>query len=172
MRACQRSSASRKIGCRVDTKKPVQRAPSDQATGDQDQSKQEPVVRWPPESHAGKKRADENPNCPFNRVYVLSHCCLLGLSPASGPCPAPSRPEGRHWNCLSLTPTHHAAASYRPPTQTPPDYPIRCVSASSSVASGSLSPVTFFHCCSISSFAACSRNSGAAHSCTSKSFLM
>ena len=53
-----------------------------------------------------------------------------------------------------------------------PDYPTRCDDFSSSVALGSFSVVTFFHCSSSSSFAACSRNSGAAHFCTSKSFLM
>ena len=51
-------------------------------------------------------------------------------------------------------------------------YPIRCPDERSSVASGSFDMVVFFHCCSRSSFAACSRNSGAAHLCTSKSFLM
>jgi hypothetical protein len=54
----------------------------------------------------------------------------------------------------------------------PPDYPIRFESFSSSVVSGSFAMVTFFHCSSSSSFAACSKNSGAAHACTSKSFLM
>ena len=48
-----------------------------------------------------------------------------------------------------------------------PGYPIR-----SAEASGSLSPVTFFQRSSSSSFAAASRNSGAAHLYTSKSFLM
>jgi hypothetical protein len=36
---------------------------------------------------------------------------------------------------------------------------------------GILSSVVFFQRCSTSSLAACSRNSGAAHSCTSKSFV-
>ena len=53
-----------------------------------------------------------------------------------------------------------------------PAYPIRCDDARSSVVSGSFAVVAFFHCCSSSSFAACSRNSGAAHALTSKSFLM
>ena len=53
-----------------------------------------------------------------------------------------------------------------------PDYPTRRDAACSSVVAGSLAVVTFFHCSSSSSFAACSRNSGAAHFFTSKSFLM
>ena len=51
-------------------------------------------------------------------------------------------------------------------------YPSRVPSVSSPPPSGSLLQLLLAHSSSSSSLAACSRNCGAAHSCTSKSFLM
>ena len=61
----------------------VRRTPTYQASYEWKQSKQEPVICWPPKSHAGKQCADDNPNYPFNRMNVLYH---LFLPEKSGPC--------------------------------------------------------------------------------------
>ena len=57
-------------------------------------------------------------------------------------------------------------------TELHPGYPIRLVSSNSFFESGSFAEVVFVHCSSSSILAAFSRNSGAAHFFTSKSFLM
>jgi hypothetical protein len=65
----------------------VRRAPTYQASYEWKQPKQEPVISWPPESHAGKQCADDNPNYPFNRVNVLYHSPLPELSGPSAHIP-------------------------------------------------------------------------------------
>jgi len=80
----------------ADSEQLVWWTPSYQAGCEWKQSKQKPVISWPPESHAGKQSADDDPNYAFDRVNV----CFHGLPFEPDPRVLTSTPRYRLDSCL------------------------------------------------------------------------